>query len=367
MKDTAFYDLAISKITEETADTRSFTFEVPDELATAFKYKHGQYLTLRFHINGQDVRRSYSMSSSPMEPEITVTVKRVEGGLVSNYMHDTLDVGEKVRVMPPDGRFYTKLEHEQKKSYYLFAAGSGITPILSILKTVLEEEPKSRVHLVYGNRNEASIIFEKTLEQLSAKYKGQLFVEHILSQPHREKKGGIGGLFSKGKISWKGQVGRIDSKVVMNYLQANPDPYGKAEYFVCGPGAMLDTVELALKNQGISEKNIHTERFTILKPADVSRADGTDGATIRVSLDGKVHDLPVPTGKTILDTLLDANQEPPYSCMSGSCSTCMAKVTKGKVSMDICYALDDDEVKDGYILTCQAHPQSAIVELTFDV
>src|SRR6056297_993383 len=203
-KDTSFYDLKIKGIKEETPKTKSYTFEVPTELSNKFAYKQGQYLTLRFDIEGQDARRSYSMSSSPLEDHLTVTVKRVKNGLVSNYMADSLQVGDTVRVMPPDGRFYTKLDGDQKKAYYLFAAGSGITPLMSILKTILEKEPLSTVHLLYGNRNEDCIIFEDALKRLDAEYKGQLHTTFILSQPLRTRKGGIGGFFAKGKTNWTG-------------------------------------------------------------------------------------------------------------------------------------------------------------------
>ncbi|CAG0908017.1 unnamed protein product, partial [Cyprideis torosa] len=163
--------------------------------------------------------------------------------------------------------------------------------------------------------------------------------------------------FHKGKISWNGWTGRIDAQKVDTFLKDHPNPYDEAEYFVCGPGEMLDVVEDRLKTKGIDDKKIHTERFTIVKPGDVKRNTGTAGAVIHVELDGEELTLPVATGKTILDALLDAKKEAPYSCMSGSCSTCMAKVTLGRIEMDVCHALDDDEIEEGYILTCQAHPK----------
>ena len=360
------YPLTVKNITKETADASTVTFSVPAALRREFDYTQGQYLTLIFNLKSGEARRAYSMCSSPLEENIAVTVKRVEGGLVSNHICDHVSAGTIVNVLPPDGRFYTRLDESAKKTYYFFAAGSGITPVYSIIKTIIEKEPKSTVHLLYGNRNEDSIIFAKGLERLEKRYAGQLNVTHILSQPKREKAGGLFGAFKKGKISWTGEVGRIDERTVNEFLEKNPDIHKSAEYFICGPGAMIDTAEKALLRKGVGEKNIHTERFTVVKDSE-SQIAGTDGAQAKVTLDGKVTEISVPADKTVLDVLIEAKINPPYSCTSGACSTCMAKVTKGAAKMDACFALDDDEVEEGYILTCQAHPVTEEIELTFDV
>ncbi|WP_367392284.1 2Fe-2S iron-sulfur cluster-binding protein [Lewinella sp. LCG006] len=364
MSDTKFYPLTISKVKTETEDTVSLYFQVPAELAETFAYKQGQYLTLRFSINGTEERRAYSMSSSPLEPELAVSVKRVSGGKVSNHIHDAVKAGDTVEVMPPQGRFYTALDPDQRKSYYLFGAGSGITPLMSILKTILEEEPQSSVYLLYGSREDDQIIFYDELQTLSKRYAGQLKVEYIISQPKKEK----GGWFKKSTTNWDGLTGRISPLVIDTFLRECPVQGKAAEYFICGPGAMIDVVETSLTEQGISKKNIHSERFVNAAEVAAGKVMTAGGAgTVKVQLRGESITINVPEKKTILEALLDAKHDAPYSCMAGACSTCMAKVKSGSVKMDVCYALDDDEVADGYVLACQAHPDGKDVEISFDV
>lgn len=368
-----FHKLNIREKRRETDDTVSLILEVPPELKDEFAYTQGQYLTLKFQINGDEVRRAYSMSSSPLEDELAVTVKRVPKGVVSSHIHERIREGDSIEVMPPEGRFYSELQEDQRKTYYLFGAGSGITPLMSILKTVLEREPKSHVFLLYGNRDEENIIFREQLDQLQQRYAGQLEVEYILSRPRRHKaKSGLSGLFSKGVMTWTGKVGRIDAEVARQFIEEHPQRGGEAEYFICGPGDMNLQLERSLQEQGIDKANIHVEHFSNIVPGEAPQAaasskDEPAMARVEVTLDGAQIEVYVPKGKTVLDVLLDEGYDPPYSCTAGACSTCMAKVLQGSVTMDTCLALDEEEVQEGYILTCQSHPTSKELKITYDV
>jgi ring-1,2-phenylacetyl-CoA epoxidase subunit PaaE len=359
-----FFSLPVKKIQRETIDAVSITFDVPDSLKDKYAFTQGQYLTLKTMLGGKEQRRAYSICASPLDGDLTIAVKKVEKGVVSTFLCDRLQEGHSLQVATPDGRFHTPLSVEQRKDYYLFGAGSGITPLMSILKTIIETEPTSRVHLLYGNRNEDQIIFNNQLAELSRKYAGQLTVEHILSQPKREK----GGFFSKGKITWTGTVGRIDKSAVEKFLADNPMTTKEGIYFICGPNAMMTSVESVLKARGVDKKHIHAEHFNNEGAAtdpSVSAAS-VDGAKVTVTFMKKTDTVIVPKGEKILDILLKNKIDAPYSCTSGACSTCMAKVSVGTTKMDACFALDEDEVAAGYILTCQAHPTSAEVVLTFD-
>jgi len=367
MSNHTFYPLEVTAVKQETADTSSITFSIPNELENTFKYKAGQYLTLKFDIGGQEERRAYSMSSSPFQEGITVSVKRVQGGKVSNHILDQVQVGQTVEVMPPDGRFVVTPDPSVQKTYYLIGAGSGITPLMSMIRTILEDEPKSNIYLFYGNRNRESIIFREDLQAMQERYAGQIQVVHILSQPKKKKTGGMFGMFKKAETDWEGHTGRITAELVQKLLLEHTPHCNNVHYYICGPGNMIQSVEAFLQGQGVDKKHIHREFFTAAKEEGATIKAATDGAMATVTLNGETLTIEVPKGKTVLDALLDLGHDAPYSCMSGTCSTCMAKVHKGKVEMEVYYAIDEDEVEEGYILTCQAHPTTPEVEMTFEV
>ena len=361
-----FHDLTVTRKEAQTPDASVIYLQVPEGREAAFAYEAGQYLTLKVEVRGQEERRAYSMCTSPNDPELGVCVKRLKGGLVSNHLLDNLNAGDTLAVMPPDGRFLVKTDPAKRHTYYLIGAGSGITPLMSIARKVLADEPGSAVHLLYGNRSEDTIIFREELDAMARDYDGQFSVEHILSQPRKEKAGGLGGFFGKKTTSWTGRTGRIDPQELKRFLLQNESRTTSADYFICGPGAMIDTVEKELLRTGVAADHIHTERFVVAPVADGDRIQGSAVGAVKVTLDGKTHDITVEPSKTILETLVALGQNPPYSCTSGACSTCIAKVTKGEVKMDVNHALDPDEVEEGYCLTCQAHPVTPEVELSYD-
>lgn len=361
-----FHKIRVADVITETESCVSIFFDIPEDLKSKFEFTAGQYLTIKADIDGEEVRRAYSICTAPNEERLGVSVKIVEGGKMSSYLNKRVKKGDILDIMKPDGRFTLITLQDVQRDHYFFAAGSGITPIMSMIKAMLEQEPKSTAYLLYGNKNEENIIFKESIDSLKYKYEGQIVVEMTLSQPKTEKDSGLMGILGKKKISWTGLKGRIDSAKVARFVQENPPKSENTEYYICGPGEMIETVQTTLMGNGADKSNIHQEYFTSgASSTDVAQA--TDGATLYAKLGGKKFDLPVPKNKTLLDTMLDAGHEAPYSCTSGACSTCMAKVTKGTVEMEACFALDDDEIADGYILTCQAHPTSAEVEVDFDV
>ena len=353
----AFHTLKIKEVRRETDECVSIVFEVPEGLRPDYAFTQGQYLTLRAALDGEEVRRSYSICSSPVENELRVAVKRVEGGRFSTYANEVLREGQSIEVMTPMGRFHTPLDPANAKHYVAFAAGSGITPVMSILKTVLLREPRSRFTLFYGNRRADSIIFREELEALKNRFMGRLGVHHVLSRELLDS-----DLF----------CGRLDADKTRAYCRFLIDPAEVDEFFLCGPYPMIEGVSEALQELGVDKRHIHFELFTPAGGWKDARQAGPQKrekveATVTVTLDGKSFAFPMSSAEeNILEAAQRTGADLPYACKGGVCSTCRAHLEEGEVEMAVNYALEEDEVAAGYILTCQAYPKSKHVKVNFD-
>jgi len=354
-----FHSLQIQKIQKETDDCVSITFRVPEELQDIFQFKQGQSLTIRTIKNSEELRRSYSICSSPFDNELKVAVKKVEGGIFSTYANEQLKTGDHIDVMPPVGKFYTELDPGQKKNYVSFAAGSGITPVLSIIKTTLLTESQSIFTLVFGNRSKASIIFKEDLEALKDKFINRFRIYHILS---REK--------TDADINY----GRIDKSKCELLFSKLIDIKKCDEFFLCGPEEMIFSIRDFLLENGVLKNKIHFELFTIpgqkqsVKIEKQEKKDEGPKATISVKLDGILFDFDLSyNGESILDAALNEGADLPFACKGGVCTTCRAKLVEGEVEMDVNWGLEQDEIDKGFILTCQSHPKTSRVVVDFDV
>lgn len=351
-----FHSLQIKEIRKETEDCVSISFEVPDELKNDYSYKSGQYLTLRKTIEGQDTRRSYSLCSAPFEKEWRVAVKKVEQGVFSTFANEFLQEGETLEVMTPTGNFLYEADAKVTKNIVLFASGSGITPVFSIAKTILNEEPDSSVTLFYGNKNFNSIIFREELEALKNLEMDRFRIIHVLS---RESLGN------------DIQKGRINKSKADDLFRAFLRDEAIDAVYICGPEEMILGVKESMLANGLTSEKVHFELFTTPGQAKEKKSAPSNEpsitANVSVILDGDRLDIALDSsGETILDAAQRAGADLPYACKGGVCCTCKAKLLEGTARMDVNYALEKDEVEAGYILTCQAHPTSERVVVSFD-
>jgi ring-1,2-phenylacetyl-CoA epoxidase subunit PaaE len=355
-----FHPLRIREVRPETADAVSVSFEVPPELREQYRFTQGQFVTLKAHIDGIETRRSYSIcvgvTDYDRDGELRIGIKRVRGGHFSTFAFETLKPGYTIDVMTPDGRFFTHLNAEHGQQYVAFAGGSGITPVLAIIKTTLELEPRSTFVLIYGNRDVDSIMFAEELEDLKNRYMSRFMLYHVLSDDIQEV-----DLFN----------GILDQAKCAAFLDSLVPAQSIDEAFICGPAPMMDAAEAALKAAGVAETNIHVERFgTPLPQAGapvIEITEATPAADLEIVLDGKRRKLRLPyEGASLLDVGLHAGLALPYACKGGVCCTCRAKVLEGEVRMDKNYTLEEQEIRDGFVLTCQCHPVSERVVVSYD-
>lgn len=350
-----FHTLKIRDLIKETEDCVSVSFEVPENLHSDYQYTSGQYLTLKAIVDGEDVRRSYSLCSAPYQNEWRVAIKQVANGKFSTFANEGLKIGDELEVMTPMGNFQVEIDPKNEKSYALFAAGSGITPILSIAKSILREEPKSHISLFFGNKNSGSIIFKEEIEALKNLHLDRFRIIHVLS---RES---LGNSIQKG---------RIDEEKCASLFDAFMLHEGIDEAFICGPESMIFGVKNALESKGVETQKIHFELFTTdghaPSPAAKEAAKHDIESNMLVIIDGDEFPVNLLPGQTILDASYDAGADLPFACKGGVCCTCKAKVIEGSARMDVNFALDEQEVAEGYILTCQAHPTSEKIIVSFD-
>ncbi|MCW3075195.1 MAG: phenylacetic acid degradation protein [Flaviaesturariibacter sp.] len=345
---------------QETEDCVSVTFDVPSELQDTFAFKQGQNLTIRKTLNGEELRRNYSICTSPADGVLKVAVKKVEGGAFSTWAAEKLKAGDFLDVMPPTGKFYTELDPAQKKNYVAFTAGSGITPILSIIKTTLQTEPGSTFTLVYGNRSKGSIIFKEELEALKDKYMQRFRLYHVLSRE---------------KTDIAINYGRIDAEKCALYFDKVIDLKGCDEFFLCGPEEMIFCVRDYLYAAGVAKEKVHFELFTIPGQKRGTRNEKRETveetgpqSKVSVKLDGIQFDFDLAYGgQSVLDAALKQGADLPYACKGGVCCTCKARLLEGEVVMDENWGLEPDEVAAGFILSCQAHPRTERIVVDFDV
>jgi ring-1,2-phenylacetyl-CoA epoxidase subunit PaaE len=350
-----FYPLTISDVRRETNDCVSIAFDVPEALKSEFAYTAGQYVNLRATVGETELRRSYSLCSAPHTGQWRVAIKRVDGGQFSQWANALLRTGDAIDVMPPDGRFLFKPDIAKKRNILLLAAGSGITPIMSTLRTILECEPLTAVTLVYGNRRVRDIIFKEAIEDLRDRFMTRFHLVHTLSGEPQEA-----------PIA----SGRLDEAKVKTLFSTLIDPKRLDEVYICGPNEMIAECASAVIDAGIDQAHVHKELFGVPSPPRKSAldvSDNADTAEVTVIADGIERVLRVPyRGESVLEIARAAGIDAPYACKAGVCCTCRAKVLEGEVKMDANFTLEQHEVDRGFVLTCQSHPVTPNVRITYD-
>lgn len=381
-----FYDVIVDEIRDETADTYSLFLLPPETEPGAFAYQAGQYLTLQVELADEAVRRAFSLASSPSQDQrLRLTIKRLPGGKLSNYLRDTLCPGDTVAALPPMGQFALYPQPEAHHHYLLIGAGSGITPLFSLLRTALHEEPFSQVSLWYGSRSRADIIFREELAQLSQQYRDRLEVVHVLSQPEAD---------------WPGYRGRLDAERIYDLIsEVFMTSEGHKQYYLCGPTGLMQAAEAALDKHAVNFANVHREHYHAPLPSDeelaAQQTDSADDAPqaaqigavtvaangqsdepvgryeavpreVDMHLDGQVHQVSVNPDQPILQAALNAGLDPPYSCQSGVCTSCQARLLHGAVTMQVALGLSDEDIQANRVLTCQAFPLTDGVVVAFE-
>lgn len=344
-----FHRLQVSEVTPLTPNAVKITLQIPPELEDHFSFVAGQYITFKHHVEGSEIRRAYSICSYREAGKLSVGVKKVKDGTFSVYANDTLKVGDMLEVMEPEGMFTLEPDTAVSKQYLAIAAGSGITPIMAIIKAVLLDEPASKIVLLYGNQTLEETMFHESLEQLKREYPRRFQIEYIFSR----------------RQETNAMQGRIDRSVV-NYLLKNKlQDFDFDRFYLCGPEEMIDVVSETLKDRGIPEEQIHFELFTTSEEGNLSEAhDGKTAVTLTV--DDETESFVMDQANSVLQAAIDQGLDVPYSCQGGICSSCIARITEGKVEMRKNQILTDDELAEGLVLTCQSHPTTSTLVVDYD-
>ena len=350
-----FYPLAVANIRRETRDAVAVTFDVPEHLKDRFRFIQGQFLTMKAVIDGEEVRRSYSICSAVQDATLRIGIKRAPGGLFSNWVLDYLRPGDVLEVAPPEGRFHVPLSPGNRKQYVAFAAGSGVTPVLSILKTALRAEPDSSFTLFYANRASSSIMFREELAELKDRFLGRFNLVHVMTREHQDA---------------EMLNGRIDASKAEQLLRTFCNVDAVDTVFLCGPHAMVDAIKPRLREMGLPESRIKIELFiTQTTAGDFRRAASFESPRechVTLLLDGARHSFSMNRSQSVLDAALEHDIDVRHSCKSGVCATCRAKLLAGQVEMDANYALEDYEIARGFILTCQSFPVTDEITVDYD-